>query len=444
MLLEKIKSKYISKLLFSYITKEKYFGLFKYNKEFQKRFNITKYDYLKLLIEKRYLNILKEKALFKLINKIIKNIDYEEFNNIIDQLSKEYSEEKYIFQFNKNNENSLLIKENIAIDPTNFLHIKELIIDFNGEIKIPISVLKNLKSICLKGVILNFNVDILDYKENDVIQLNNIENLELEEIYIKQEQKVKLSFPNLKYLVIESSNKYSFSFYIKNLGFNFAYIFFRKFFESFTYDKNYKDYFQRDIFNDKTFPKNLEYFRINVEREIDLFNRDKFDIESEEKTIIFKKYKNNIKNYFYRIYLNHNATKESFSELRYSKGQYNDYFSKKEAIGLFGSYNNLTNHHRNYDINKATDIKFGSNEFYFNNNDKLITKTGKNFIMLFKSINSDNFILNSIDIEFIDFNIYPEFIDKIKYLKMLIKFKANKCIISNSQLLNIFKNFSLL
>ena len=64
MLLEKIKSKYISKLLFSYITKEKYFGLFKYNKEFQKRFNITKYDYLKLLIEKRYLNILKENALF--------------------------------------------------------------------------------------------------------------------------------------------------------------------------------------------------------------------------------------------------------------------------------------------------------------------------------------------------------------------------------------------
>ena len=69
MLIENIKSKFISKLIFSYISKEKYLGLIKYNKELQKRFDITKYDYLKLLIEKKYLNLLKEKVLFKLINK---------------------------------------------------------------------------------------------------------------------------------------------------------------------------------------------------------------------------------------------------------------------------------------------------------------------------------------------------------------------------------------
>ena len=78
MLLENIKSTFISKLIFSYITKEKYLGLIKYNKELQKRFDITKYDYLKLLIEKKYLNILKEKVLFKFIKKnlIILLINY--------------------------------------------------------------------------------------------------------------------------------------------------------------------------------------------------------------------------------------------------------------------------------------------------------------------------------------------------------------------------------
>ena len=90
--------------------------------------------------------------------------------------------------------------------------------------------MKNIKSICLRRVIIAFKVDILDYKENDIILLNNIENLKLEEIYIKKDEKVKLSFPNLKYLDIESSEKFSFSFYIKNLGFSFAYIFFKKIF----------------------------------------------------------------------------------------------------------------------------------------------------------------------------------------------------------------------
>ena len=444
MLLENIKSTFISKLIFSYITKEKYLGLIKYNKELQKRFDITKYDYLKLLIEKKYLNILKEKVLFKFIKEKIKNIDYKEFNNIIDQLSNEYSEEKCNFQFYKNNKDLLSIKNKIEIDPTIFGHIKELIINFKGEIKIPISVMKNIKSLCLRKVIINFKVDILDYKENDIILLNNIENLKLEEIYIKKDEKVKLSFPNLKYLDIESSEKFSFSFYIKNLGFNFAYIFFNKFFESFSSGKNYKDNLQRDIFNDKTFPKNLEYFRMNVEREIELLDKGKFCKESEEKKIIFTKNKNNISKYFYHIYLDHNTNKESFTESRYSKNQYNDYFCKKESIGFYGSYNNITNLHKQYDINEATDIKFGSIEFCYGDYGELITKTGKNFIKLFKSINSNNFILNSIDIEFIDFNLYPEFIDKIKFMKMLIKFKVIKSNISNFQLLNIFKNLSLL
>ena len=304
--------------------------------------------------------------------------------------------------------------------------------------------MKNIKSICLRRVIITFKVDILDYKENDIILLNNIENLKLEEIYIKKDEKVKLSFPNLKYLDIESSEKFSFSFYIKNLGFNFAYIFFKKFFESISSGKIYKDNLQRDIFNDKTFPKNLEYFRMNVEREIELLDKGKFCKESEDKIIIFTKNKNNISKYFYHIYLDHNTNIESFTESRYSKNQYNDYFYKKESIGFYGSYNNITNLHNQYDINEATDIKFGSIEFCYGDDGELITKTGKNFIKLFKSINSNNFILNSIDIEFIDFNIYPEFIDKIKFMKMLIKFKVIKSNISNFQLLNIFKNLSLL
>ena len=263
----RIKSIFNLKLLFSYLSKEKYLGIIKYNKDLQNRLDISKYDYLKLLIEKKYLNLIQEKAFFNHLKNIIKNLDYDKYSNVIKQLEDDYYKDKCVFQFDikSNKKNTFLIKKNIEINPDHFINISELILDYKGEIKIPISVLKNknLKSLCLKRSIISFIIDIVDYKENSTISMDNIKNLELNNIYIKKDEKIKLSFPNLKYLVIESGHKYSFSFYRNNLGFKFAYIFFRKY----VVDNGFfKFNFQKDMFDDNTFPKQLEYFKLNQQK----------------------------------------------------------------------------------------------------------------------------------------------------------------------------------
>jgi len=438
----RIKSLFNLKLIFSYLSKEKCLGIIKYNKELKNKLDISKYDYLKLFIEKKYLNMIQEKALFNHLNKIINNLDYDKYSNVIKQLEDDYYNDKYIFQFDiKNkNKNTFLIKKNMEINPDHFININELIIDYKGEIKIPISVLKNknLKSLCLKRSIISFIIDIVNYKENITISMDNIKNLELNNIYIKKDEKIQLSFPNLKYLAIESGHKYSFSFYKNNFGFKFAYIFFRKY-----VDENgfFKFNFQKDIFDDNTFPKQLEYFKIKSTKIICHSTGRIGYFSKTDQLIEFTKYENGLLKYKNIFYDNDNEIKKKLIEFRFSTNNYDQYFSKQENINLYGSYN--YGRWRPIDINEVNKVTFGSVKCY-DCDEKKVIKTGKNFIILFKSINSDNFNLNRISFDFIDFRIYPEFIEKIKYMKMLISFKAFKCIISKKQLLNLIKNFSLL
>ena len=396
----KIKSIFNLKLLVSYLSNEKYLGIIKYNKDLQNRLDISKYDYLQLLIEKKYLNLIQEKALFNHLKNIIKNLDYDKYSNVIKQLEDDYYKDKCVFQFDikSNKKNTFLIKKNIEINPDHFINISELILDYKGEIKIPISVLKNenLKSLCLKRSIISFIIDIIDYIENSTISMDNIKNLELNNIYIKKDEKIKLSFPNLKYLVIESGHKYSFSFYRNNLGFKFAYIFFRKYVVP---NGFFKFNFQKDIFDDNTFPKQLEYFKIKSTKIICHFNGRIGYCTKIDQLIEFTKYENGILKYKNIFYDNNNEVKKKLIEYRFSTNNYDNYFSKQENIKLYGSYNYGV--WRPIDINEVNQITFGSVKCYDCDEEKVI-KTGKNFIILFKPINSDNFNLNRISFEFIN------------------------------------------
>ena len=59
--------------------------------------------------------------------------------------------------------------------------------------------------------------------------------------------------------------------------------------------------------------------------------------------------------------------------------------------------------------------------------------------MIFKSINTDNYNLNYLKFSYIDVNVYPDFVDKIKYLKMLIKFESDNFYIKKNFYLNYLK-----
>ena len=89
-----------------------------------------------------------------------------------------------------------------------------------------------------------------------------------------------------------------------------------------------------------------------------------------------------------------------------------------------------------FDINKINELNVSKLDGHKDN--RIIS--GKNYIKLFKYINSDNFCLNYVKFNYIDITLYPKFIEKIKLLKNLIQFSANICVITK-ELLLIYDNY---
>ena len=147
----KIKSKYCIQHIFSFVKKDVELNIIKYNKKYQKLLDISKYDYILLFIEKNYLNIYNESILYLYLGQNLK--DNEICNNcnyIIKKLKHEYSR-SYSFSFKNNNINNLTIKNPMILTPNLFDNIEHLIITKLSSIKIPVGLLANLKSLCLKN-----------------------------------------------------------------------------------------------------------------------------------------------------------------------------------------------------------------------------------------------------------------------------------------------------
>ncbi len=255
----KIKSKYCIQHIFSFLKKEVQLNIIKYNKKYQKIFDISKYDYILLFIEKNYLNIYNESILYLYLgqnlkdNEICKNCNY-----LIKILKHEYSK-SYSFNFKNNNINNLLITTPINLTPNLFDKIEHLVITKLSSIRIPIGILMNLNSLCLKKI---NNIIFEGFDKAKNITLDKLENLELSSIYVKSNVKIKFIFPNLKKLKLKNKDVYSFSFLDRNFGFTFAYNFFKKNYLNFEENKNYKNEIQKDIFDCQSFPKKLESFYI--------------------------------------------------------------------------------------------------------------------------------------------------------------------------------------
>ena len=437
----KIKSKFCVQIIFSYLKIEKTLDIVKYNKNIQKIIDVSKYDYLSLLIERYYLNIYNEPILYLYLGNDLKNNEVsQKCNNIIKKISHDYSK-SYSLNIEKDKGNILIINRPIELTTIRnvYNYLNHLIITNMISINIPVGILMNLQSLYLKKI---NNIIFEEYDEKKNIILNHLEDLQLSSIYIKSTNKVKFLFPNLKKLKLKIKNVFSFSFLERNFGFNFAYNFFKKNYINFNENKNYKNIIQKDLFEDESFPKNLLSFCIKSKNSQYLSSKNRI---YEDIDIRFERLFNNKIKYRYLIDVHSETKNMILREIRFSNNSYNNYSHKIKNLSLFSE------EECKYDfinINDLNSFEFSPKEHYLygidvdNNENKELT--GKDFIMIFKSINTDNYNLNYLKFSYIDVNVYPDFVDKIKYLKMLIKFESDNFYIKKELLFKLFKNFSKL
>ena len=451
-LIKRISSKNCILNIFEYFEKSIALNLIKYNRFLKKKLNISEYDFLQILIEKKYLHIYQEPSLYKYLNNIgiIKVLEPEKINDLINTIT-EGLKNNYDFDIEKEKKNNNTLTINKEIDFTSNIldNIMHLTISYLENIKIPLSTIKNLDSLFLiKISIITITNDLINIREKPIV-LDKIKNLKLSNINISDE-KIKLEFPNLKYLELDKLHHYSF---LKNiLGFNFAYKFFKINIHNNNRnngDKKYKNSLQKIIFEDETFPKNLEVFtmsyeNIRISKFINTNWRYGYLVNTYEKTIKMEKLKNNKIKYTFSVKENevNNDKLSELKEERISNNKYENYISKKKVLYLSGKYiyNNKYSNDKEtmqFDINKINELNV-SKLCNFENN---IIISGKNYIKLFKYINSDNFCFNYIKFNYIDITLYSKFIEKIKLLKNLIRFTANICVITKELLFKLFESF---
>ena len=447
----RILSNYCLKSIFDFIERNRVLNIIKYNKKLQKKLDVSKYDYIRKIIEKKYLYIYSKPTLYQYLyeNNIIKTLNIEKIHDLINKITEDYKT-KYDFQLKETKDDkTLLLNKQIDFTSKVLDNVFHLSISKLEKVKIPISAFKNLESIFLQKIKdATFINDILENGDKPLI-LNKMKNLKLFDVYIRTEKNFRLEFPNLIFLDLTNKRKkYCF---LKNIfGFNFAYNFLKINFHNFdscSYDKSHKNSFQKVIFEDETFPKNLETFQMNDIKK-DKYGNGRIEyIESHIKSIKMEKLKNNKIKYTYHV-----REQESdfilneLKEIRISNNKDGNYINKIKEVYLSGKYiynRKDCKETTNFDINKINRLVISTLDCYDENED-LVTKTGQNYIKIFKYINNDNFLLNYINFDFLDIALYPNFIEKIKLLKNLFEFKAKKCITTRSYLFKLFKSFSLL
>ena len=256
----RILSNYCLKSIFDFIERNRVLNIIKYNKKLQKKLDVSKYDYIRKIIEKKYLYIYSKPTLYQYLyeNNIIKTLNIEKIHDLINKITEDYKT-KYDFQLKETKDDkTLLLNKQIDFTSKVLDNVFHLSISKLEKIKIPISAFKNLESIFLQQIkdatLIN---DILENGDKPLI-LNKMKNLKLFDVYIRTEKNFRLEFPNLIFLDLTNKRKkYCF---LKNIfGFNFAYNFLKINFHNFdscSYEKSHKNSFQKVIFEDETFPKN--------------------------------------------------------------------------------------------------------------------------------------------------------------------------------------------
>lgn len=472
-------NKYVLKQIFSYLKLGKQLNIIKYNKKLMSKLEITKYS-----IQKHYFNSMishtpsiLDNPLILVNNKIFNKKTLEKLKSDWEtETSGIYEGKKDIFNENENKKekaNSKNIKclnvnsKNLKMLQNNLPDLIELNLSNLVNIKLPCSLLINLKSLSLK------NISGLKFLSKDKkMSLNKLKHLYLDNISFEKDQNLVINVDNLEYLDLrvkeregsESSDeeedmekeKVEMNGFIKNNVFEkLISIFNFQFLSNFVAEEQFEE---DEIFD------GLEYYKTRFKNPEAIFAED-----------IIKRL------YFFNFEILYYLNVWSGSTNVFQKLTFNYLFSKtKEDKYLFKTkYNNHTGPEEfDYEIiQKETrlcnQIKY--NDYYFINRETTIRGYGidsddqeeieldnvnsikitslediepSEFLSIFNKVKKNNKCLEAISLECLEINDDKEattFIENIKkFIGLKFFYIKNDCVVPNSQLIKLLTILSKL
>ena len=481
-------NKYIILNISSYFEEKVFLNIIKYNKALMNKLSITKYTFQK----KYFYSIITPSLITTLLtNKLflLKYFDEETINKLKSDWENEtteiYKSKKKIFNFNKKTNNITdtelekttilnINEENLnIINETNFTNLIELNLYKFNKIKIPIQLLQNLEKLSIKKV----QSLSLDYNKKElIIFLNKLKYLYLDinsEI-IKEDEKIKINLDNLEYLYIILRSSGGFLIPI----FNFKFM-------SVVFD-NEIETIKEELFKDKYIDK-LKYFNLKIVNQTrPVFTYAVGDFEYFDNS--YGNYicsKTNGNKYLFKTkltYSDDSSYEHIDEEIRYSNDfNFNNYYYKERGLTLIGNNAKVKNikdifnyntviiqskyfkvlhylneeeeeEEKNNNGNKGKETENEEEDMEGEDDDDDITIyedeyikeefiSNENLLLLYTNINSNNNIVEIMSFDYLNIEIYPEFIEKIKFFVNLKNFYVKQeCYMQNNQLKELLRN----
>ena len=469
-------NKYILKTIFNHLIFENELNILRYNRKLQSKLDISLYTYQKKYFEKIITPTLLKNTEILLQKNIYDKKTLNKLKSEWDNDTTEAIQEKDCFHFSqkKTTKNLKDIKIlNVTLKNKNLLeknspNLIELNISNVKNLELPCSILLNLESLSLKDI-----SKLKFLNKGDNISLNKLRHLYLNNISFNEENKIKISLNNLKYLDLRlkeqdgdpedsgfknDDNKAGFNkentlqYLINIFDFQFLSLFKREKSES-----DNEEEFIVDIFNDLVvaYKKPKELFDSKYLSKYDFFN---FEILFEYFTIsgsadfaerfiykyLFAKTKGNKyifkTEYTHYELINDDGEMEIFNkEIRYCNNKnYNDYYFINNEYEIGG--NNFFERFLKYETINSYSIIPKYNIYSY----ELIKKLEK-----FKKNNNQ---LEILTIEKVDLSLTKSFLDNLSGLEKLkcfyitkdLKFKNNKQLIDLFAILSKIKSLFLI
>lgn len=417
-----LKLSCLIKYLFSYLPRDRYYSLIRYNKKLQKMLNVTLYDYQKNFIRKHIktsLNHLDKIELWNFLknkyNNFNSNEDFEKLKKICDELiisplpmnsklDKEENNDNYkSFTYEINSDFNFINLEilkitgkyhyisdnldylNLNIFDNQLPNLKQLSIFCYNTVYIPISLIQNLEVLSLRKISTKLDISKLKDGYNE-INLDNLFYLEISDVFSDGNKNIKFTLNNLEYIFIEEI--------IENLineeNFDLHFGFLKKLFGlNKIYETYKKQYLSEEYFNDLTFN-----FLKNIYSDNQFFQN-------------LKKYKYTLgidEREGYEVSLEMVKLKSNLIQYKYISKTYPDYFKLTLGI-LYNEYDNIyiTNE---CEFDGNFDLFENYNIIHFEQFEKISlldiigieneNEKGNFKIDLFNNITQDNFILQEI------------------------------------------------
>ena len=362
------------------------------------------------------------------------------------------------------------IPSNIKLDSL-VTNLMELNLYSFTDLEIPCSALLNLEVLylsCINGL------KFISKEKN--ISLNNLKKLYIDRIIIDKDQDdIHIETRNLKFLDIKLGKKdgedddfgvrdsdecFTIDFLYEIFDFKFIISFI---YRTFYIDSGYKYLDQSSgieeikskshvIFGEKNL-KNLEHFKLRIANVFLASGGSRVIYYLIIAKYLFTKTKGDT--YLFKTDIRIIDKDEEFYEYeiinvekRYcNRINFNDYYFIENATKLYGFEKDIPDDKKQNIFNNINYIGFCSGDLDIENNTSKseFNPLGTDFLVLFKYINNDNYILEHIHFELFDISIYPEFVNIIKLLKGLKIFEVKiDCKLENNQLIEIVKNLSCL